>query len=85
MLFRSAGGARDFIHQGVDGLLVVDERDLARGIERMALDAPFRAYVARRNRSSPPPYDWEAVAAEHERVYVAAAELRRAGDRASQR
>ena len=80
-----AGGARDFIRQGVDGLLAVDERDLARAIERMALDAPFRAYVSRRNAASAPPYDWKDVAAEHERVYAAAADLRAAGRRASQR
>jgi glycosyltransferase involved in cell wall biosynthesis len=80
-----ASGARDFIHQGVDGLLVADERDLTRAIERMALDTPFRAWVTRRNGSTAPPYDWTDVAAQHERVYVAAAELRSAGDRASQR
>jgi glycosyltransferase involved in cell wall biosynthesis len=78
-------GARDFIHQGVDGLLVSDEGELARAIGRLALDAPFRAYVARHNASSAPPYDWSDVAALHERFYAAAAELRAAAPRASQR
>jgi glycosyltransferase involved in cell wall biosynthesis len=78
-------GARDFIHQGVDGLLVSDEGELARAIGRLALDAPFRAYIARHNASSAPPYDWSEVAALHERFYAAAAELRAAAPRASQR
>jgi glycosyltransferase involved in cell wall biosynthesis len=84
VIARLAGGARDFIAQGVDGLLAGDERELARAIGRMAVDAPFRAYVARHNALAPPPYDWAEVAALHERFYAAAAELRGA-DRASQR
>jgi glycosyltransferase involved in cell wall biosynthesis len=80
-----ASGARDFIRQGVDGLLARDEAELTRAIARLALDAPFRAYVARHNASSPPPYDWSDVAALHERFYAAAVELRAAVPRASQR
>jgi glycosyltransferase involved in cell wall biosynthesis len=68
-------GARDFLRQGVDGLLARDERDLARAIGRLAVDAPFREYVARHNASVPPPYDWAQVAALHEHIYVAAGEL----------
>jgi glycosyltransferase involved in cell wall biosynthesis len=78
-----ASGARDFIQQGVNGLLARDERELAGAIGRLALDAPFRAYVARQNASSPPPYDWSDVAALHERVYAAAAGLRAGVARAS--
>lgn len=71
-----AGGARDFIGQGIDGLLARDERDLGSAMARMAMDAPFRAFVARHNATVPPPYDWRDVLALHERVYAAAAELR---------
>ena len=78
-------GARDFLRQGVDGVLARDERDLARAIGRLAVDAPFRGYVARHNASTPPPYDWTAVAALHEQLYVAAGELPAATRRASQR
>ncbi len=80
-----ASGARDFIRQGVEGLLARDEAELTRSIGRLALDAPFRAYVAAHNASSPPPYDWGDVAALHERFYAAAADLRAAAPRASQR
>jgi glycosyltransferase involved in cell wall biosynthesis len=79
-----AGGARDFIRQGVDGLLARDEHDLARAIERLALDAPFRAYVTRQTGSTVG-YDWSEVAEQHERIYAAAAELRAADPRPSQR
>jgi glycosyltransferase involved in cell wall biosynthesis len=79
-----AGGARDFIGQGREGLLARDQAELARFIARMVLDAPFRRYVAARNAATPPPYDWSDVAALHARFYEAAAELRRGTDRASQ-
>jgi glycosyltransferase involved in cell wall biosynthesis len=78
-------GARDFVRQGVDGLLVRGERDLARAIGRLVVDAPFREYVARHNASVPPPYDWTEVAALHERIYVAAGELPAVTRRASHR
>jgi glycosyltransferase involved in cell wall biosynthesis len=80
-----ASGVRDFIRQGVDGLLARNEGELTQAIGRLALDAPFRAYVARHNASSAPPYDWSDVGALHERFYAAAAELRMAAPRASQR
>jgi hypothetical protein len=78
-------GARDFLRQGVDGLLARDERGLGRAIGRLVVDGPFREYVARHNASAPPPYDWAEVAALHERIYVAAGELRAVARRASQR
>ena len=79
-----AGGARDFIQQGVDGLLAGDERELSRSIARLALDAPFRAYVSAHNRVTPPAYDWAEVALMHERAYGAAAALREGVPRANQ-
>ena len=85
VIARLASGARDFIRQGVNGLLVRDERELAGAIGRLALDAPFRAYVTRQNATSPPAYDWSDVASLHERVYAAAAVLRAGAPRASHR
>ena len=80
-----AGGARDFIAQGIDGLLVRDERELANAMARLAMDAPFRAFVARHNATVPPPYDWRDVSVLHERVYAAAAVLRDIAPRPSHR
>jgi glycosyltransferase involved in cell wall biosynthesis len=79
-----ASGVRDFIQQGVDGLLARDERELSRAIGRIAIDAPFRTYLSRHNHAAPPPYDWSAVAAIHERFYGAAAALGNGLARASQ-
>jgi glycosyltransferase involved in cell wall biosynthesis len=80
-----ASGARDFIAQGQDGLLARDEGELARAIGRLVLDAPFRAYVARHNATTPPSYDWREVAALHEQFYVTARVRGATGARASQR
>jgi len=79
-----AGGARDFITRGVDGILVRDERELARAISRLAIEAPFRAYVAAHNRAVPPDFDWPDVASLHLRYYDEAAALRDRTPRASQ-
>lgn len=73
-----ASGVRDFVRQGVDGLLARDERELSRFMARVALDAPFREYVLHRNRASPPAYDWRDVAAMHLQLYGMAAARRRA-------
>jgi glycosyltransferase involved in cell wall biosynthesis len=65
-----ASGVRDFIRQGLDGLLARDDAELARHISRLALDAPFRDYVRHRNRSVVPPYDWTDVRAMHLSFYA---------------
>jgi glycosyltransferase involved in cell wall biosynthesis len=81
-----ASGARDFIRHGADGLLARDSGELSRFIARLALDAPFRAYLAAHNAAAPPPYDWGEVADLHEQFYGVAAALRRkTASRASQR
>lgn len=79
-----ASGARDFIRQGVEGVLARDEAELGRAIGRLALDAPFRTYVAAHNTATAPEYDWRDVAALHEQIYAAASGAR-ATERASQR
>jgi glycosyltransferase involved in cell wall biosynthesis len=79
-----ASGARDFVRQGANGLLVRDERELSRSMARLALDSPFRSFAAAHNRASPPGYDWSEVAALHTSAYGAAAALRDGTVRASQ-
>jgi glycosyltransferase involved in cell wall biosynthesis len=81
-----ASGARDFIRHGVDGLLARDVAELPRFIARLALDTPFRAYIAAHNAAVAPAYDWSEVADLHERFYgVAAALVRDSASRASHR
>jgi glycosyltransferase involved in cell wall biosynthesis len=67
-----ASGVRDFVRQGVDGLLARDDAELSRHISRLALDAPFRDYVRHRNALTPPPYDWRDVRAMHLEFYALA-------------
>jgi len=68
-----ASGVRDFVRQGVDGLLARDDVELSRHISRLALDAPFRDYVRHRNSAIVPPYDWSDVRAMHLELYALAA------------
>ena len=68
-----ASGVRDFVRQGIDGLLARDDAELTRHISRLALDAPFREYVRHRNASVVPPYDWRDVRATHLELYALAA------------
>lgn len=79
-----AGGARDFITSGVDGLLVRDESELGRAMSRLAIESPFRAYVTAHNRAVVPPYDWPDVAAIHLGYYGEAAALRERVPRSNQ-
>ena len=67
-----ASGVRDFVRQGVDGLLARNDAELSRHIARIALDAPFRDYVRHRNASVVPPYDWADVRAMHLELYALA-------------
>jgi glycosyltransferase involved in cell wall biosynthesis len=76
-----ASGVRDFVRQGVDGLLARDDAELSRHIARLALDAPFREYVRHRNSVTTPPYDWSDVRALHLDFYALAAARRAALDR----
>jgi glycosyltransferase involved in cell wall biosynthesis len=68
-----ASGVRDFIRQGVEGLLARDETELARHLSRLALDTPFREYVRHRNAMIAPQYDWSDVRALHLAMYAHAA------------
>ena len=67
-----AGGARDFITPGINGLLARDERELSAFIARLAIDEPLRRFMANRNLSEPAEYDWRAVVRAHRAIYDAA-------------
>lgn len=67
-----AGGARDFITSGLNGLLARDERELASFIVRVAMDPPLRRFMANRNLAAPWDYDWKAVVRAHRIIYDAA-------------
>jgi glycogen synthase len=71
-----ASGVRDFIRQGVDGLLARDDSELAKQLSRMALDVPFRHYVRHRSATIAPPFDWSDVREMHLAMYAHAARRR---------
>jgi glycosyltransferase involved in cell wall biosynthesis len=71
-----AGGARDFITPGVNGLLARDQRELGMFISRLAIDEPLRRFIANRNLVAPAEYDWAAVVRMHRAVYDAASAVR---------
>lgn len=73
-----SSGARDFITPGLHGLLARDEAELARFMSRVAIENPLRRFMANRNRTEPPPYDWPLVVQMHRQIYDAAAALRAA-------
>jgi len=70
-----ASGVRDFIRQGENGLLARDHGELSRFIVRFALDPSFRGYVAHRNATVAPAFDWAQVVDAHLQLYGAAAAL----------
>jgi glycosyltransferase involved in cell wall biosynthesis len=80
-----AGGARDFIVPGVNGMLARDHHELATFISRLALDRPLRRYMMNRNRMAPPDYDWSAITLAHRAIYEAAVRTRDAATVAAQR
>ena len=69
----AAQWVRDFIRQGMEGLLARDETELTRHLSRLALDTPFREYVRHRNTMIAPQYDWSDVRALHLAMYAHAA------------
>ncbi|MDX6327227.1 MAG: hypothetical protein QOK15_3581 [Nocardioidaceae bacterium] len=70
-----SGGVRDFVRDGVEGLLVDSDDDMADALAALAVDAPRRAGIADHNSGVAPQADWPVVAAEFDRVYATAAEL----------
>lgn len=76
-----AGGARDFIAPGINGMLARDGRELGQFMARLALDEPFRRFITARNRAEVPPYDWALVVQMHREFYAASCDLAgRSGD-----
>ena len=71
-----AGGARDFITPGINGLLARDERELSTFMSRLAIDEPLRRFIANRNLAVPAEYDWTAVVQAHRAVYDTAGDVR---------
>lgn len=63
------GGARSFIHHGVEGLLADSDEGLVTCLRRLTLDEELRRSIAIHNRLTRPDYDWPDVIRVHEQAY----------------
>ena len=69
---RRGTGIEEFVEDGVDGLLAVDDRDMIEAVIRLVQDDGLLEGIRSHNRSVRPPFDWEVV------LDAAAAEYSRA-------
>jgi glycosyltransferase involved in cell wall biosynthesis len=72
-----SGGVRDFVRDGVEGLLADSDEEMARVLAVLAVDGPRRARIAAHNRAVPPSEDWPIVAAGYDHVYAEAHDVAR--------
>ena len=66
------GGTGEFVRDGLEGMLVADDRELAAALLLLATDRSLRGTMAEHNRSTVPEMAWPAVLARHERLYLRA-------------
>lgn len=65
-----SSGSRDYITDGVNGLLVDDDAELATALTRLALDDDLRESIKATNAAGPPDEVWDAVIDLTERAYL---------------
>lgn len=67
------GGVRDFVDDGIEGLLVDDDPGMAAALAALAGDPALRTRMAEHNRQTAPRADWPQTVVGFDRVYAAAA------------
>jgi glycosyltransferase involved in cell wall biosynthesis len=72
---RSGTGVADFVSDGVEGLLAVDDAEMAAHLAMLCTDAGVRTRIQRHNAGVRPAYDWSDVLWRTAYAYDAAAEL----------
>jgi glycosyltransferase involved in cell wall biosynthesis len=72
VLARADTGVADFVADGVNGMLAVDDHALAAALATVVTDSGLRQRIARENTTVPPVQSWETVAALAEREYFRA-------------
>ena len=60
---RSDSGVREFVRDGVEGLLVDDDDEMIEAIVRLVVDPVLRQRISQHNRTVPPLQDWAHVVA----------------------
>lgn len=76
VVVRSQSGAAERLTDGVDALVADDDDALAAAVVALVRKPGLLESITARNRSTPPPYDWDDVLARTAAVYDAAAALR---------
>lgn len=75
VLAMANSGIREFVTNGVEGLLAASDTDLADGLVRLARSPELRGRIAVNNRARPPRFGWDEVLTRTELAYKAAAGL----------
>jgi len=70
------GGVTGFIRHGQEGFLAGTDQELEDHLVRLILEPELRESIARNNRETEPPFDWQEVMQQHEAVYQKAMRMR---------
>jgi phosphatidylinositol alpha 1,6-mannosyltransferase len=70
------GGVKGFIRHGQEGFLAGTDQELEDHLVRLILEPELRESIARNNRETEPPFDWQEVMQQHEAVYQKAMRMR---------
>jgi glycogen(starch) synthase len=81
LVMTDRGGASEFVHDGIDGLLVdpEDSAALRRALERITSDESLRTSLATAGRARVPEFTWTRVARAYEDLYAVGASGGREG------
>ncbi|MEO5877326.1 MAG: glycosyltransferase family 4 protein [Streptosporangiaceae bacterium] len=71
---RSESGIREFVGEGLEGLLVASDADMIDAIVRLGADHDLREKIADHNRTMPPQVTWPDVMARTDAMYGLATE-----------
>jgi glycosyltransferase involved in cell wall biosynthesis len=71
---KSSGGVREFVRDGVEGLLCDTDEDMVQALVRLGSDETLRRRIADHNRTEPCPVDWACVMESTEAAYDRALE-----------
>jgi len=79
------GGVKEFITDGVDGLLADSDQQFTQHLSRLCLDAPLRESIGTHNQRTPVAFTWTHTLAAHFATYERARQLRSNPDRQTSR
>jgi glycosyltransferase involved in cell wall biosynthesis len=72
---RADSGVREFVTDGVEGLLAPDDRAMVDAMARLATDTFLRQRISAYNHANPPMQDWPYVVRRADEEYARAARI----------